>query len=106
MINLNAPIKNSKKNLHSAKAAVQSVSAQHQQAVQAMGGVNALAGVILGVISVGMITVGQSFHAIAKTMPHIFPAMLQMQMQMMQMMQSAASEDCRAALHKILKQLA
>ncbi len=102
MSNLNAPIKNSKKNLSSVKAAVQSVSAQHQQAVQTMGGVNALAGVILGVVSVGMITVGQAFSAIAKTMPHIFPAM----MQMMNMMQNAAQAESRTALQKILKQLA
>jgi hypothetical protein len=101
MFNANAPIKNSKKNLPSVKAAVQSVSAQHQQAVQAMGGVNALAGVILGVISVGPVTAGQAFNAVSKTMPNMFPAM----MQMMQTMHNAMQADCRATLQKILKLL-
>lgn len=101
MFNANAPIKNSKKNLPSVKAAVQSVSAQHQQAVQAMGGVNALASVILAAISVGMITAGQAFNAVAKTMPHLLLAM----MQMMQSMQNAQQAECKTAIQKILKQL-
>lgn len=94
MFNANAPIKNSKKNLPSVKAVVQSVHAQHPQAVQVMGGVNA----INGVISADMVTAGQALTAAAKTMPHIFPAM-------MQNMQNAMQADCRIALQKILKQL-
>lgn len=101
MFNANAPIKQSKKNLPSVKAAVQSVQAQHHQAVQVMGGVNALAGVILGVISAGMVTAGQAFNAVAKTMPHMLLAM----MQMMQSMQNAQQAECKTALQKILKQL-
>ncbi len=100
-MNWNAKIKSSKKNLPSIALAVQTVRGQHPQAVQMMGGVNALAALILGVVSAGMITVGQALQAIGKAMPHIFPAMLQM----LQTIQNAAKEDCRVALMQILQLL-
>jgi hypothetical protein len=100
MSNLNAPIKNSKKNLSSVKAAVQNVHAQHSQVVNALGGVNALAGVILGVISAGMITVGQAAAMIESALKKALPAVIQM------LSQFVGMGNFRATIQKILLKLA
>jgi Flp pilus assembly pilin Flp len=94
MSNLNAPIKNSKNNLSSVKAAVQSVHAQHSQVV------NALAGVILGVISVGMITVGQAAAKVESALKKALPAVIQM------LSQLSGLGNFRVTIQKILLKLA
>lgn len=100
MANLNSPIKHSSKNLFAVKAAVQSVYPQHPQAVQIMGGVNTLASVILGVISVGSITVGQAAAKVESALLKMFPLILQM------LNSLAGLGGARETLEKILKKLA
>lgn len=99
MVDVNAPIKHSKKNLNSVKAAVQSVSAQHSQVINALGGVNALASVILGAISVGMITVGQAASKVENALQKTVPLVIQM------LSKTAGLGNLRATIEKILQKL-
>ncbi len=96
-MNLSTPIKASKKNYNSVKAAVQAVNASHAHAISAMGGVVALSNVILAaILALPMATIGSAANAIEKALSKSLPVVTTF---------LANLVGCRSAIRKILELL-
>jgi hypothetical protein len=96
-MNLSTPIKASKKNFNSVKAAVQAVHASHAQAISAMGGVVALSNVILAaILALPMATIGSVANAVEKALSKTVPLAAGF---------LANLVGCRSAIRKILELL-